>query len=300
MKLRTVMVPLDGSAFAEAALPLGTLIARRSGATLRLVLVHGAASASGDEAAAAQVALQDSEREYLRTTASRVDPGGSLVPEVDLLEGPPGPALTEAAGPLAADLVVMATHGRGTLSRAWLGSVADYLLRHLHVPMLLVRPDDSAQVYGGTRLERVLVPLDTSTTSEEALGPTLAVMDPGATVTLVHVVEPVLGTAEPSLPFPMPMDPKLLGELRALAQARLDRVAEGLRARGVTVVTRVLTGVGPPAVLLDEAVSGQYDLIAMTTHGQGGLRRFLVGSVADKIVRAAPCPVLVLRPGVML
>jgi nucleotide-binding universal stress UspA family protein len=300
MKLRTVMVPLDGSAFAEAALPLGTLIARRNGARLRLVLVHGAASTGGDEAAAAQVALQDSEREYLRATASRVDPGGALVPEVDLLAGPPGPALAEAVASLAADLVVMATHGRGTLSRVWLGSVADYLLRHLHAPLLLVRPDEAAQVYGGTRLERVLIPLDTSTTSEEALGPALAVMDPSATVTLAHVVEPVLGTSEPSLPFPMPMDPKLLGELRTLAQTRLDRVAEGLRGRGVTVVTRVLTGVGPAAVLLDELGGGHYDLVAMTTHGQGGLRRFLVGSVADKIVRAAPCPVLVLRPGAML
>jgi nucleotide-binding universal stress UspA family protein len=300
MKLHTVMVPLDGSAFAEAALPLGALIARRSGASLRLALVHGTFAAGSDEAAAAQVALQDHERDYLRATASRVDPGGALVPEVDLLAGTPGPALAAAVGALRVDLVVMATHGRGALSRAWLGSVADYLVRHLHVPMLLVRPGESPQVYAGTRLERVLVPLDTSSTSEEALGPALAVMDPGATLTLVHVVEPVLGTAEPSLPFPMPMDPKLLGELRSLAQARLDRVAEGLRARGVTVVTRVLTGVGPAAVLLDEAGSAPYDLIAMTTHGQGGLRRLLLGSVADKVVRAAPCPVLVVRPGAML
>lgn len=300
MKLHTVMVPLDGSAFAEAALPLGTLIARRSGSSLRLALVHGTFAAGSDEAAAAQVALQDHERDYLRATASRVDPGGALVPEVDLLAGTPGPALAAAVGALRVDLVVMATHGRGALSRAWLGSVADYLVRHLHVPMLLVRPGESPQIYAGTRLERVLVPLDTSSTSEEALGPALAVMDPGATLTLVHVVEPVLGTAEPSLPFPMPMDPKLLGELRSLAQARLDRVAEGLRARGVTVVTRVLTGVGPAAVLLDEAGSAPYDLIAMTTHGQGGLRRLLLGSVADKVVRAAPCPVLVVRPGAML
>ena len=300
MKLHTVMVPLDGSTFAEAALPLGTLIARRSGATLRLVLVHGAVAAGSDEAAAVQVVLQDHERDYLRATAARVDPGGALVPEVDLLAGQPGPALAAAVGSLRVDLVVMATHGRGALSRVWLGSVADYLLRHLHAPVLLVRPGESAQVYGGTRLERVLVPLDTSSTSEEALGPALAVMDPGATLTLAHVVEPVLGTAEPSLPFPMPMDPKLLGELRALAQARLDRVAEGLRARGVTVVTRVLTGVGPAAVLLDELGGGQYDLVAMTTHGQGGLRRLLLGSVADKVVRAAPCPVLVVRPGAML
>lgn len=88
MKLRTVMVPLDGSAFAEAALPLGTLIARRSGATLRLVLVHGAANTGGDEAVAAQVALQDSEREYLRATASRVDPGEPSFPKSISSPGP--------------------------------------------------------------------------------------------------------------------------------------------------------------------------------------------------------------------
>jgi nucleotide-binding universal stress UspA family protein len=62
----------------------------------------------------------------------------------------------------------------------------------------------------------------------------------------------------------------------------------------------VLTGVGPANLLLEEAGSGQYDLVAMTTHGQGGLRRLLLGSVTDKVVRGATCPVLVLRPGAML
>ncbi|HEX9165871.1 MAG TPA: universal stress protein [Gemmatimonadales bacterium] len=300
MKLRIVMVPLDGSTFAEVALPLATALARRAGATLRLVLVHGTSTGAGDDAAAAQVALQDHEREYLRTTASRLDPGGAFVPEVDLLEGAPGPSLAAAVGSLRADLVVMATHGRGAVGRAWLGSVADYLLRHLHTPILLVRPGESGRVDAGTRLERILVPLDTSSTSEEILETVLAIADPGATITLAHVVEPVLGTAEPTLPFPMPMDPKLLADLRGLAQARLDRVAETLRARGVTVSGRVLTGVGPAHLLLEEAERGRYDLVAMTTHGQGGLRRLLLGSVTDKVVRGATGPVLVSRPGAML
>lgn len=300
MKLRIVMVPLDGSTFAEAALPLATILARRAGATLRLVLVHGTATGAGDEAAAAQVALQDHEREYLRSTASRLDPGGALVAAVDLLEGAPGPSLAAAVGSLRADLVVMATHGRGAVGRAWLGSVADYLLRHLHTPILLVRPGELDRVDAGTRLERILVPLDTSSTSEEILETVLVIADPGATITLAHVVEPVLGTAEPSLPFPMPMDPKLLADLRGLAQARLDRVAEALRARGVTVTTLVLTGVGPAHLLCEEAERGRYDLVAMTTHGQGGLRRLLLGSVTDKVVRGATAPVLVSRPGAML
>jgi nucleotide-binding universal stress UspA family protein len=300
MKLQSVLVPLDGSPFAEAALPLGTAVARRAGAKLRLALVHPAARAGGDAAAGLEVALQNQERDYLQATASRIDPAGSLVPETLLLQGAPGPALTAEVEADGADLVVMATHGRGPLSRVWIGSVADYLVRHLHVPVLLVRPAESPEVYGGTRLERVLVPLDPSSTSEQVLDATLALGGAGVAITLVHVVEPVLGVAEPSLPFPMPMDPKLLGDLRAMAQARLDRVAEDLRARGATVVTRVLTGIGAAGMILEEAASGRHDLIAMTTHGEGGLRRLLLGSVADKVVRAATCPVLVVRPGGVL
>jgi nucleotide-binding universal stress UspA family protein len=300
MRLKSIMVPLDGSRFAEAALPLATTIAGRSGARLRLVLVHGRASGPGASAAATAVTVQEREREYLNTTSSRLDPGGALVTDVHLLEGTPGPVLASDVEKHLDDLVVMATHGRGALSRAWLGSVADYLVRHLHQPVLLVRPAVGEQAYGSTRLEEVLVPLDTSTTSEQVVDPLLSVAGPAVRVTLVHVVEPVLGVSEPALPFPMPMDPKLIGELRELAQARLDRVADHLRTRGVTVVTRVLTGMGAAAMILEEAARGRYDLISMTTHGEGGLRRVLLGSVADKIIRGADIPVLVMRPGGVL
>jgi nucleotide-binding universal stress UspA family protein len=96
------------------------------------------------------------------------------------------------------------------------------------------------------------------------------------------------------------MDPRLIEELRQMAQARLDRVADHLRTRGVTAVTRVLTGMGAATMILEEAARGRYDLISMTTHGEGGLRRVLLGSVADKIIRGAEVPVLVMRPGGVL
>jgi len=300
MRLKSILVPLDGSRFAEAALPLATTIARRAGARLRLVLVNTRASGPGATAAATAVTMQERARDYLNTTASRLDPGGALVTDVHLLEGPPGPVLAADAEQHQDDLVLMATHGRGAISRAWLGSVADYLVRHLHRPVLLVRPADGQQSYGSTRLEEVLVPLDTSTTSEQVVDPLLSVAGPAVRVTLVHVVEPVLGVSEPALPFPMPMDPKLIEELREMAQARLDRVADHLRTRGVTVVTRVLTGMGAATMILEEAARGRYDLISMTTHGEGGLRRVLLGSVADKIIRGAEIPVLVMRPGGVL
>lgn len=297
MRLQSILVPLDGSRFAEAALPLATIIARHSGARLRLVLVHAGASGPGTTAAEEAVTVQEREREYLNVTAGRLDPGGSLVTDVHLREGTPGPVLVADVEKHKDDLVVMATHGRGALSRFWLGSVADYLVRHLHQPALLVRPGADAPTFGSTRLEEILLPLDPSTTSEQVIDPVLSIVEPAARITLVHVVEPVLGISEPALPFPMPMDPKLVEELRTMAQARLDRVAGHLRERGVTVTSRVLTGMGAAAMILEEAARGRYDLIAMTTHGEGGLRRMLLGSVADKVIRGAEIPVLVMRPG---
>lgn len=300
MRSKSVLVPLDGSQFAEAALPLAALTARRLDASVRLALVHVPGTPPGDDAASIDVAVQERERGYLAATASRLDPAGVVVPELTLLEGQPGPALAQELERRPADLVVMATHGRGAVSRMWLGSVADYLVRHLHGPILLVRPREGEPIYGSTRLEEVLIPLDTSTASEQVIEIALAIGGPAARMTLVHVVEPVLGVAEPALPFPMPMDPKLLEDLRRMAQARLDRVADRLRERGLGVVTRVLTGTGAAGMILEEAARGRYDLIAMTTHGEGGLRRMLVGSVADKVIRGADVPVLTLRPGGVL
>jgi nucleotide-binding universal stress UspA family protein len=302
MKLESLVIPLDGSRFAEAALPFGTVLARRHSARLRLVLSHATIpdQAPGEAAVVAMVALQEQERDYLGSIVARIDPAGVLHPELCLLTGQPGPTLAADLERHHDDLVIMATHGRGAISRLWLGSVADYLVRHVHAPLLLVRPRTEDQPVGEVRIDRVLVPLDTSTASEQILDPVLEVAETGAEITLVHVVEPVLGVSEPALPFPMPMDAKLVDELRTMAQARLDRVAERLRARGRTVRTRVLTGLGAAVVILDEAAAGNYGLIAMTTHGEGGLRRLLVGSVADKVIRGADRPVLVLRPGGVL
>jgi len=300
MKVHTLMVPLDGSRFAEAALPLAALLAGRTGAKVRLALVHVPQTPPGADAAGMDVAVQERERGYLASTASRLDPAGVVVPELIQLEGQPGVALAEELERRPVDVVVMATHGRGAVSRLWLGSVADYLIRHLHVPVLLARPREQEPVYGSSRIEEVLIPLDTSTTSEQVIEPALTVAGPAGRVTLLHVVEPVLGVAEPALPFPMPMDPKLIDDLRQMAQARLDRVADRLRERGVTVVTRVLTGMGAAAMILEEAARGRYDLIAMTTHGEGGLRRLLLGSVADKVIRGTDIPLLTMRPGGVL
>jgi nucleotide-binding universal stress UspA family protein len=196
-------------------------------------------------------------------------------------EGPAGPAVCEEATRLDADLVVMTTHGRGGAGRLWHGSVADYVVRHLTVPVLLVHPDHAKTRSADSAFRGILVALDLSEDSEAILEPVeeLARIT-HAPVTLIHVVmEPVLEVWK---------DPE--------APRRLDRIAERLRERGVVVFTRVTSGIDAALTLRDALRESRFDLLAMTTHGAGGLRRLWMGSVADKVVRSASKPVLILRP----
>lgn len=300
MKIPTVLVPLDGSPFAEAALGPAREVAERAGARLRLALVHERrpTGPGGDATAAAALELQRWEREYLETVAAAQPPLAGQPVEADLLEGAPGPALASLVSGRRCGLVVMATHGRGPVTRFWLGSVADYLIRHLDCPVLLVRPDPAGQVGGPPRLRRILVPVDSSTLSERILEVVIGVAGPGADITVAQVVEPALGAVQPGFPYPMSLDPGVAEELSGAARRRLDRLVAGLLAQGVTARSDVLVGTGVAARILEAAESGGYDTIALTTHGAGGLRRALIGSVADKVIRGATGHVLVWRPPV--
>jgi len=245
------------------------------------------------------------EREYLASLSRRMGlPEGLAIDHVQL-EGDPGPALEGEVRRGRDDMVVMATHGRGTFSRMWLGSVADFLVRHLEVPVLMLRPD-TPQVEGGgdpsatLPFGHVLIPLDGSELAERILEPALELMRLSAVrpskVTLLTVVEPVLGGGEAGLPFAVPLDPALLQEHRAIAERRLRVVAERLSAGGVVVDTQVVSAAGAGAAIAAEAGRLGARLIAMTTHGERGLRRLVLGSVADKVVRSSHIPTLVFRP----
>jgi nucleotide-binding universal stress UspA family protein len=146
---RTVLVPLDGSAFAEHALPLALSIARRAGATLRLVRVHVplATAYGGNELATdldPDTTVKAAEHAYLEDVSARLGKVCSILQATALLDGRIADALCEQALSCDAALLVMATHGRGPLSRFWLGSVADELVRRVSRPLLLVRPDETA------------------------------------------------------------------------------------------------------------------------------------------------------------
>lgn len=301
---RDILVPLDGSQFAEAALPLASRLSHLSKARLHLVLVHQPAPAMialGDMIVPPPAELDADrlgrERAYLAETAALLRQTDGLTVGFHEVLGSAGPEICEEATRLDADLLVMATHGRGAFQRMWLGSVADYVVRHLATPILLVPPIDANQPTPGTAIRDIVVALDLSKDAETILQPVTALAQlTGAQVTLVHVVEMIFEVGRGTSAGPIVTDAGLLEASRAEAERQLEHLADRLRKAGLSVATRVVTGINAAGGLLEILSEARYDLVALTTHGRGGLRRLLLGSVADKVIRAAAKPALVLRP----
>jgi nucleotide-binding universal stress UspA family protein len=300
--LRSILVPLDGSPFAEQALPLACDLVRRAGATLRLAMVHQVMPmyAASPEAPQLDPALEEEwrrrEQTYLDDVVARLKKEANLDACAALLTGYVPGALEDYVEATATDLVIMTTHGRGPLSRFWLGSVADKLMRTLPIPILMIRPSEKPAPTP-ISLERILIPLDRSTFSEAVLGPAIALGKViQARFTLLHVFNPV-PMVDPSFGLPVGVDVELNEETRRQSEAYLDGVADRFRKEGFEVECLVGATKGPAQGVLDQLAGGNYDLVALATHGASGVRRAIVGSVADKVVRAASCPVLVLPPG---
>jgi nucleotide-binding universal stress UspA family protein len=302
---QAVLVPLDGSVFAEQALPMALSLARRAGCPLRLLRVVPPladyffwAPEPGDPLEAELRAAHRSEaRTYLDDVVRRLQDAGAGPMFCDVLEEEEG--ITESinadVAKTGAGLVVMTSHGRGTAGRVWLGSIADKLVRSVSVPLLLVRPHEPASTLDLRRevtLKHLLLALDGSPLAEHILAPALAIGGAmGAEYTLVSGVRPASPLLHPTWNGAEKFDQRR----RQAAEAYLETVAGRLRAGGAVVRTRVHFAEQPAAAILDEAAATGADLIALETHGRGGLSRLVLGSVADKVVRGSALPVLVCR-----
>ena len=298
--IQSILVPLDGSAFAEQALALAESIGRAAKARLRLALVHKSPSVPRTREETRlftriEVATRRAERDYLaRLVVGLKERGSANVTRV-VLTGEPAQALVEHAAEWGASLVVMSTHGRGPLARAWLGSVADHFIRNVTVPVLLVRPRDDKPSAGAVRLEgQYLVPLDGSALAEEALEPAAELARLfGAELTLLTVLVPFASAAAGPLAFPDQYDGRIADLGRIEAEAYLDRQVKRLGLEGVRASGSVLTSESVAGPIIDRAGAEQIRLVGLATHGRGGLRRFTLGSVTDKVVRGVDRPVLV-------
>jgi len=311
---KLILACVDGSAFAEQVVPTAVSLAERAGATLELVLVREPmpAWAAVPDLGPTEVQARQAEERYLADLADRIR-GTSKVPletslleplttsqmsafavrqglTGDLLNRPVAAAIALHASARQAGLVVLGTHGRGAFSRFWLGSVADEVARSVSMPVLLLRPEPGAAPAPAT-LRHLLVPLDRSPLAEAALAAAAALAKlTGAKLTLFHAVEMVS-------PFPDQPAPGGVAEYwRASGAAYLAEQAERLRAEGLTVEYTAAVSAGPAEAITGAAAQVGADAIAMATHGARGVRRLLLGSVADRVVRSTQLPVLLVRP----
>jgi nucleotide-binding universal stress UspA family protein len=301
----SLLVPLDGSEFSERSLPLARGIARATGASLHLAHVHVPHLPdhflSNTQFHFEGLSLREydrhqwkREREYLDSVLERFDEDEAAV-DATLLEGDIADELATYAEDTQTDVIFMTTHGQTGANRLWLDSVADTLVRHAHRPTLVLHPTHPEAVPADVvSFKHIVVQLDGSDVAERALEPAIEMAEAtAARITLVHIVSAraSLGTHI----FPILPDDVVLSVVRA--REYLERVADRLAARGVTVGTYVgkrevfATGIAHAAKELDA------DLIALATHGYGGVKRTLLGSVAGKVLRASPLPLMILRPG---
>ena len=294
--LDRMLVPLDGTDFAERALTVAVSLARRSGGSLALATVEVLPPMDFPDVNMIEP-LGEVARGYLESVADRVREAGVADVSVAVLSGDPPEALERHREDVGAGMTVMTTHGRSPLDRAWMGSVADTFVRSTQAPVLFVRP---AEEEGEADLEalpafgHVAVTLDGSELSETAVDPALVLADLfEADVTLVRVVEYPHATESVYLPDAVKAIQGQLENRREAAHAELERIARELSGEGRTVrrETDVVNHAATGILQVVEEIGA--DVVVMASHGRGGLSRVLLGSVADKVLRASERPVMI-------
>lgn len=308
-----ILVPLDGSARAERAIPVAARIAKRRSATVVLLRVVSELADIGGymiPSVATDPSVVEREeveaREYLRAIARNHAFDGVKV-ETTVEFGLPAQVILEAIRTDGIDGVIIGSHGRTGLSRWVLGSVAQPIVRTSAAPVLLLRQQgpalDNEGELGG-RPFRILVPLDGSHLAEAAIDQAQILGDifadsGGYELRLARVI-PFLNSAAPD---------KLRDDARTEAHNYLERLAIQLRATGpayLTVSTSVIMEVDVADALArmtraGELVTGSLnsdgcDLLAMATHGRTGLSRLAMGSVTERVLSATVAPALIIRP----
>ena len=299
-----ILVPVDGSAFSEQAIPLACDLARRTQNPLHIVQVHTFSHPVAYPEIVPpyepdwETALRIHQREHLARLRHDAAESTGMQVNAALLEGPIVDRLVQYVEDHGIGQLMMTSHGRGGLSRAWLGSVASELVRFVGVPVLLIRPNHGPRPLSELSLIRhILVPLDGSALSEAIMqhAVTFARLS-GARMTLVEAVPPVYAVSGTGEAPDVAPDVKAVESARNETARYLEHIAGGLRADNIDVEVGVLTHWQAAHAIIDYASDHGVDLIAMATHGRGAWSRWVVGSVADKVLRGCQIPVLVLRP----
>ena len=321
-----ILVTLDGSTFSESIVPAASQLAEATGSEVHLLSVvedpgirrSWVEAIALGEAGTGEFMLPPtamprypdarrganmstetleeaihSARQYLAEVALRFPAGAtsSAVPGND-----PVAAIADYAAENGIDLIAMSTHGRSGIGRWVYGSNADKLLQSTAYPILLVRPrNGDAPSQGDVSIDTLIVPLDGSLLAEEALAYAEGIASQmSLKLSLIRIV------TTPAIAYPgtetYAYDPRLFTDLENDAAAYLRDKQAQLESRGLEVASTVRAGY-PAAHIIDFAEDSAGSVIVMSTHGRGGLGRWIMGSVADRVLRAAYRPILLIRSG---
>jgi len=292
---RKILVPLDGSDEAEAILPYVSHIA--SGMDLEVTLLsvmdRGAMEMSETYFSRLYERAEQEAKGRLHNAAHQLQQEGVRTEEL-VVSGRADSEITEAADRLGCNLIAMSTHGRSLLGRGILGSVADRIVHTARIPVLTITPDKVRSYHGSdTLVTKLVVPLDGSALAETVL-PHASEMASRLEykVVLIRVVRPLhyfwVGEHPPEIDEE---NAQMENEARAYMEATAEKLSQG----GIDVEWRVLVG-HPTTIVLEQVRDIPHSIVALTTHGRSGFRRWLIGSLAESLVRSGGDPVLIVPP----
>jgi nucleotide-binding universal stress UspA family protein len=272
-----ILVPLDDSPEARVALPYAAALSTPGTEIVLLTVVPSATDA-------------DAARAGLETAAQRLRVTGQTV-RTEVATGDPARCIVEMAGDLSAEMIVMASHGRGAFGRLIYGSVADQVGRESPVPVMVVRANQLQA--GPVGITRLVVPLDGSPRAEAALPVATTISRRlGTPMLLIRVVDPAdlvapaVGVGE-AIPFEIYDEAEK--ELQQEARRYLDTTAQKLREQGLPVA--ISMPMGSPASSIEEATH-LGDVLVLSADERSGVMRWLLGSVAEKLTREDESPVI--------
>jgi nucleotide-binding universal stress UspA family protein len=294
-----MLIPLDGSKTAEKVLPLARILA----GTLKLpieflqVVDISAATAhiAADKARYLDTIIAEAEtsgRDYLTVLAANF---AGMPVTCTVERGKAADVIIERASAEKGTLIAMATHGRSGINRWMMGSVAEKVLRGTSTPLFLVRANETEMGDGAATIKSIVVPLDGSVLAESVLPTVVEVAKTlELEVVLCRAYELAASAYYGSEDY-LPNYDEMLREIKDEAESYLAKQVESLKASGLAKVSSVVLEGSGAEEIIRYTHEHPDALVAMCTHGRSGVSRWVLGSVAERVVRHSDDPVLVVH-----
>lgn len=293
-----ILVPLDGSSVAEQVLPYAKLFARTLALPVELLAVNDVSGllTALEHARNLDYLVEDMTRKagtYLDQVAEQFT---DTQVQRTVVQGIVADVIIDNAAHDSATLIAMATHGRSGPKRWLLGSNAEKVLRATENPLLLVRAAEDVPIQGEATIKSIMVPLDGSPLAEAVL-PLAVQLAEGiaAEIVLVRAYRNPYGPFTGGSGYYAATGEELMEEIHDEAHQYLDDKLAALKEQGVEAITFLLQEGDPVDEIVATAQEMPDTLIAMCSHGRSGVTRWVLGSVAETVVRHTEKPVLVLR-----